>query len=595
MTNTNKRRNTGKRKSSNKRKSKRKSGEISNITKICLALTTFIVVVFFVLLITMIVTLSYDKVYDGLYLNEVSVSHMSKEELSEYINEKYSKPINDITIHIVAEDLKWELNAKDLDIKFNKDKIIDAIYDYGHNGNMFKRLSDINSMKSDKKYINIFSQTDDDFKDLVSYKESVIDSLANEISTSNIAVVEHKINITETSVSIVAGKPGYSFDKDKIKDAVLAAVNEFKSSTIDITQAAGIPVAPKEIDVDSCCSQINKDPVDAGYVKAKNDKNEINHMEITKADGQYGFSVDRSKLVELSSKLEADPGKTFAVEVTKISPTGGVDKLPNPTYDDVLGEAFTKFSASDKNKKENIRLGSAFLNGYIVLPGEQFSFNGFIGNTTEKKGYKEGWGYESGKLKKTFGGGICQVSTTLYNAVINSVNLQVDKRNNHSSKVEYVPYGLDCMVNWNTSDFLFTNNTNYPVKIVSIFDNSGNKITFKIMGVNEYKHVKYEFKSVFVESSLKNFQEVPTSNPDETQSGKTGGTYTITRITYENGVEVKRETKWTSSTYRPMNRIYYVAPVTSAPAGTPSGSTLSGSSSAVPPISTPSAQTPAGG
>jgi len=131
----------------------------------------------------------------------------------------------------------------------------------------------------------------------------------------------------------------------------------------------------------------------------------------------------------------------------------------------VLIAGFVTVSDSyTEDERENISLAAITISGSVINPGELFSQNEVAGPYTEEKGYKEGEGYVGGEVVKDFGGGVCNVATTLYNTSIAS-DLEIVERHNHSMPVSYVPYGQDAAVAYGYKDFKFKNNTNDPILI----------------------------------------------------------------------------------------------------------------------------------
>lgn len=132
-----------------------------------------------------------------------------------------------------------------------------------------------------------------------------------------------------------------------------------------------------------------------------------------------------------------------------------------------IGSSTTAFLASDSNRSDNIRRSSQGLNGNLYMPGEEISALTMFGDVTEENGYKPAGTYQDGAVIDDIGGGICQTSSTLYNAVLWS-ELQVTKRNPHSMAVDYLPSSMDAMVSYKAGyDFTFVNNTDYPIYIES--------------------------------------------------------------------------------------------------------------------------------
>ena len=157
-------------------------------------------------------------------------------------------------------------------------------------------------------------------------------------------------------------------------------------------------------------------------------------------------------------------------------------KLPNDQLDlitDVVSEFKTHFPKRQYNRNENLRLASGRLNGVILLPGQQMSFNKTVGQRTEKQGFKLAGVYKNGKHDTGIGGGICQVSTTLYNASLYG-NLKIVRRSNHSMPVAYVPLGRDATVDWGSLDLVIENNYPTPIAISSEFQPG--TLTFRILG-----------------------------------------------------------------------------------------------------------------
>ena len=155
----------------------------------------------------------------------------------------------------------------------------------------------------------------------------------------------------------------------------------------------------------------------------------------------------------------------------------------------------TDYSTSQSGRKANVKLATSFINGTVVEAGEEFSFNQVVGARTIARGFKEGVTIEKGEFVKGVGGGVCQVSTTLYNAVL-LAGLKVVSVSPHSLPVSYVPNSMDAMVS-SATDFRFFNNTPYPITIYGKAD--GNTLKFTIYGFPIYhsgESVKYRTVTV---------------------------------------------------------------------------------------------------
>ncbi|MDD4568826.1 MAG: VanW family protein [Tepidanaerobacteraceae bacterium] len=157
-----------------------------------------------------------------------------------------------------------------------------------------------------------------------------------------------------------------------------------------------------------------------------------------------------------------------------------------------VAEYSTKFNKSIKGRTENIRLAGEKLNGCLLSPNEVFSFNEIVGERTEEKGYKEAQVFINNQTVSDIGGGVCQVSSTLYNLAL-LIDLEIIERVNHSLPVSYVPLGRDATVNYNTIDLKFKNNTgSYLLLTSEIVDN---KFTVKFFGSEK----KYNYTELLSE------------------------------------------------------------------------------------------------
>lgn len=155
----------------------------------------------------------------------------------------------------------------------------------------------------------------------------------------------------------------------------------------------------------------------------------------------------------------------------------------------------TNFSTSSKDRKHNISQASKKINGIKLAPNEKFSFNKTVGRRTKENGFRVAKIISQGEFIDGVGGGVCQVSTTLYNAVLKA-GLKVDVANKHSEKISYVTTGFDAMVNYGSSDFVFTNNTAHDIYIFS--SARDNALTIKIFG-EALDNVSYKLKNEIID------------------------------------------------------------------------------------------------
>lgn len=155
-------------------------------------------------------------------------------------------------------------------------------------------------------------------------------------------------------------------------------------------------------------------------------------------------------------------------------------KEPEPVVTETEIASYTsKIRTKDSDRQNNITIACSTLNDTIVENGKTFSFSDTLGKATSKKGYEKASVFQDGKEIEALGGGKCQVSSTLYNAVLKVSNIEIVERHSHSGEVYYVPKGKDAAVAYGSYDFKFTNNTGYSLKIKST--NTPNDVTIKIL------------------------------------------------------------------------------------------------------------------
>lgn len=163
----------------------------------------------------------------------------------------------------------------------------------------------------------------------------------------------------------------------------------------------------------------------------------------------------------------------------------------------LIGDYRTRFDGSNHNRTTNIRLASKEINNLILMPGEEFSFNRVVGQRTAERGYKPAAVIVKGEYSEGIGGGICQVSSTLYNSV-DEAGLKITRRISHSKEVTYVPPGRDATVSWGGPDFRFKNNLDKPILIkIKVQANSMVVYTYTVPGAKVNKKKVEEAPETF--------------------------------------------------------------------------------------------------
>lgn len=193
---------------------------------------------------------------------------------------------------------------------------------------------------------------------------------------------------------------------------------------------------------------------------------------------QAGAEFD---VAEAQSLLDAaSPGETVEIPADIQQPHVTAAELKDVLFRDVLGQCRTHVSGTSA-RINNVKLSAAACNGVVLNTGDVFSYNATTGQRTTAKGYQAAPAYVGGETVDEVGGGVCQTSSTIYYACLRA-NLEITERYAHRYVPAYIDWGMDATVSWGGPDYKFTNNTDYPIKIVATY--SGGYLTVKILGTN---------------------------------------------------------------------------------------------------------------
>ena len=270
-------------------------------------------------------------------------------------------------------------------------------------------------------------------------------------------------------------------------------------------------------------------------------------------NGQRGVVLKEEESVRLLETYLTDIWKDgigevdLEVEITE--PKGSKEELAR--VKDVLGKGSTDYSSSSASRATNIKNGTQKLNGKVLYPGDTFSVCDAMVPFTEENGYALAGSYANGTVVESFGGGICQVSSTLYLAVLRS-ELQVTERHNHSMIVNYVKPSMDAAIAEGAKDFKFVNNLDTPVYIEGYA--GGGMVSFVVYGEeyrSEGRTVSYEsetLETIQPTTELTADPEKALGSIEQTDSSHTGYRAKLWKVVTENGQETREEVN--NSTYQ---------------------------------------------
>ena len=290
---------------------------------------------------------------------------------------------------------------------------------------------------------------------------------------------------------------------------------------------------------DGIVNYVNRDPVNSMVQSF-----DFNTKTFTFTDDRPGARIDPDMLYsQLTETLDSGvtqkelwvvPEKILA-EITKTELMNNFGLI----------SAYTTQTTSNKNRNTNIELSARAINGKTVLPGEIFSFNGATGERTAAAGYKEAPAISGGQSKDEVGGGVCQTSSTLFNAVARA-DLEIIERNPHAWPSSYIEKGFDATVNWPGLDFKFRNNTDQPIFIVAGYKNR--QVTVNIYGMSLGAGVKIDLECELIRTIPQpegtNYVVNTNLAPGETKktvTGRKGYEVNTWKVWYQGNRETKRE------------------------------------------------------
>lgn len=257
--------------------------------------------------------------------------------------------------------------------------------------------------------------------------------------------------------------------------------------------------------------------------------------------GKEGFEIDLPEIMRRITGLTAGMEARIEIPVRSMAPEINDNQLTGLT--DVLGECTTWFYTDSTGRGENIVRASELIDGTLVLPGEVFSYNEKISPVNEGNGYKKAYVIADEELVQDYGGGICQVSSTLYGAVLLS-GLKVNERYPHTKLVKYVAPGLDATVSDSDKDFRFTNNLGSPVYIISSSEATAGYVRVTVIGRKD-NNIIYEIDTEEKTTSpgivLKYSAALPRGSSRVIGEGSPGIEVSVFRLSVSGDSEIGRE------------------------------------------------------
>lgn len=424
-----------------------------------------------------------NTILDGVEVNGTEVGGLTTEQAANRIREAFEEEYAEASLTVSANGEDYQVTVYPC-LAMDAEGAARKAMNYGH-GSFLTRGAALLKTKVFGQNIVQNPQVSDD----AALEESIDASGLSDINTT----VQTTYEVTGDSLIIHKGKSGVSVDKENLTTEIKDAVSEADFDTVIESPMLTGTVA--DIDIQTIYDEIHTKKSNATL-------DPDNDYKIVKSVKGVSFDVDSAR----DSFDAAAEGEDVVVPLKVKKPKITTKNLKKHLFKDQMGSCTTSVGGSNA-RISNVRLAAETLNGTILLPGETFSYNDALGERTTDRGYQAAPAYSNGESVQEIGGGICQVSSTLYKATLLS-NLKIVEHHNHSYVSSYIGIGMDATVSWGGPDYQFKNNTDYPIKISASY--SDGEVTCVIYGTKlDDTYVEMTAETLQVNSSGTVYQDDP--------------------------------------------------------------------------------------
>lgn len=467
----------------------------------------------------------------GVKIEGIDVSGLTREQAKEKLESIYSeKKKKDITLKY--EDFETTIAPETLETNYNIEKATNEAILVGKSGNIITNNYGIFFALIGKKNIKVETTINEE-----QTKQAIEDIQTNLPET----IEEPDYYIENDKLIITPGKEGLKI----LTDILLKEIKEQQKNINTNQETIEIPAEkawPSKVDIDKIHQDIYKKVQDAYITK---DPVEV-HPEVIGID----FNIEDAK------KILEENKEQYEIPLQITNPQVTLSNLGSEAFPEKISAYSTRYDGGDKDRSTNLEIACKKIDEKIVLPGETFSYNKTLGARTTKAGYKTAKVYENGAVVDGIGGGICQISSTLYNAVLKA-NMQTVERRNHQFITSYVPEGRDATVAYGVTDFKFKNTRKYAIKIKATASNG--VATISIYGIKENPeyNITFETKTISTIPVTEKYIEDNTiaEGTEEIKQKGANGCVTETYIIKSLNGQVVSKDLLSKDTYSAMQRI----------------------------------------
>ncbi len=468
---------------------------------------------------------------EGVSAGGVNLGGMTKAQASAAMD-GYADFAKDMVLSFECEDISFSVPASQINLKPDSDSTADKAYAVGRTKDPKKNKETLKKAKKDGISIDVAFSYDRD-KLLL----TAADYLGSKITDPSPMTVD----IGDNCLVVTNSAAGKVVSARKLDEAIAKELSDFKAD--DAIKLVIVEEKPDNLTFDEFAKQYVREPKDAVYTK----DGDTHHIE----PEVVGIELD---LTEARRIFEENQNNTDPYEIPAVitKPEITAKYLEDKYVNKIMATYSTSYAGSSANRCVNIALAASKIDGYVINPGARFSYNAVVGPRTEAAGFKSAHVYVGTQVVDGIGGGICQVSSTLYNAVV-LADLKTVTRVNHSMPVNYVPLGRDATVSYGTIDYVFENNKPYPVSIKAT--TSGTTLTISIVGTSDMDYT-VDFVTKFISSvpygtTTEEDNALAEGEKKVLSPGSDGSVYESYRVYKRGGVEYDRKFE-SRSRYQPV-------------------------------------------
>ena len=469
-----------------KPKKQKKTGKIILLIFLCALLTAMLGIVAYLGIFGF--TPDDRLIFNNITVLGTDLGGMSSQEAASLIHQMTDSTYSqeDMILDLNGEEIRFA--PGDTGAALDVDALVEAAYNHGRTGKRADREAARAALETTPYEIDLMKYLTLNTDVIRASLQAHVDLFQSEYVPSSAEILgdmpvldaadenfdpETKGQILELTI----GTPGRNIDMEQVYEQILASYS--RNEMLLVIDTSEENKNPEPIDLEALFEEYCTD-----YTDAAMDKETFEVIPEV-----YGYAFD---LNEATTMLEnATYGDVLEIPFSLIVPEVNAESLEALLFRDVLATYKTKHTASE-NRNNNLRLACAAFNGMVLNPGEVFDYNTALGKRTTEAGYKYAPAYSGGATVNELGGGICQVSSTLYYCTL-IADLEIVTRTAHSYVSNYIPYGMDATVSWGGPDFRFSNNTNDPLRLEAYV--ADGYVHISIIGTDEkdyYVEMEYD-------------------------------------------------------------------------------------------------------